>query len=165
MEGVAARAGTNKAVLYRRWPNKTELVIASLRRYLPKRTNDVPDTGNLRDDVFAYLHGLVKPLHTIGAKTIHGLMVEYISKDGKQLMSLIPQLMRPKTESKLTSTMTAILKNAENRGEVSLEKLNPRIVSLPLDLLKFEILTTHEPVSDKTIMEIIDDIFMPLVRN
>src|ERR671937_754114 len=31
MEGVAARAGTSKAVLYRRWPNRADL-LALLRR-------------------------------------------------------------------------------------------------------------------------------------
>ncbi len=164
MEGVAARAGTNKAVLYRRWPNKTGLVIAALKKYLPKRTNDIPDTGELRSDVFAYLQGLVQPLHTIGTKTIRGLLSEYFSKDGRQLIALIPQIMHPRAESRSAQAMAAILKNAGTRGEVCPEKLTTRIISLPLDLLKYEILTTQEPVSDETIAEIVDDIFMPLVR-
>jgi AcrR family transcriptional regulator len=35
MEGVAARARTGKAALYRRWPSKRELVLAALRHHLP----------------------------------------------------------------------------------------------------------------------------------
>ncbi|MFD7947322.1 helix-turn-helix domain-containing protein, partial [Streptomyces sp. NPDC059744] len=31
-EAVAARAGTSRAVLYRRWPTKRELVLAALSR-------------------------------------------------------------------------------------------------------------------------------------
>lgn len=161
MERVAARARTNKAVVYRRWANKAKLVVAALSKHMPRPANAVPDTGDLRNDVLILLHGIAQPLQTIGAETIHGLMVEYISKD---LISSIPQIMHPGTESKLTTAMVTILKKAELRGEVSLEKISPRIISLPIDLLRYEIFTTHEPISDKTINEIVDDIFMPLVH-
>jgi len=33
MEAVADRAGTSRAVLYRRWPKRAELVVATLRRH------------------------------------------------------------------------------------------------------------------------------------
>src|SRR5580658_5732141 len=51
MEAVADRAGTSRAVLYRRWPKKAELVVAALRRHRPILSGDVPDTGSLRGDV------------------------------------------------------------------------------------------------------------------
>jgi AcrR family transcriptional regulator len=161
MERVAARARTNKAVVYRRWANKAKLVVATLSKHMPRPAKDVPDTGDLRNDVLILLRGIAQPLQTIGAETIHGLMVEHLGKD---LISSIPQIMHPGTESKLTTAMVTILKKAELRGEASLEKISPRIVSLPIDLLRYEILITHEPISDKTINEIVDDIFMPLVH-
>jgi hypothetical protein len=43
--------------------------------------------------------------------------------------------------------------------------MSPRIIALPFDLLRYEILTTHEPTSDQTINEIVDTIFMPLIPN
>lgn len=61
--------------------------------------------------------------------------------------------------------MTAILKNAEIRGEVCLERLTARMISLPLDLLRYELITMQEPISDEVITEIVDDIFMPVVRS
>jgi AcrR family transcriptional regulator len=162
MEGVAARAKTNKAVVYRRWANKKTLVLAVLRKYLPPLLpKEVPNTGDLRNDVFFLLQGIAKPLQTIGAETIHALLVEYFSKD---IISSIPQIVHPKTEGKLTAAMMTILKNAEMRGDIKLKKISPRIISLPVDLLRYELLTTHEPISDKTISEIVDDIFMPLVH-
>lgn len=163
MEGVAIRAKTNKAVVYRRWANKPILVSAVLRKFLPPLyPKEVPNTGDLRNDVFSFLQGIAKPLQTIGAETIHGLVVEYLDKDK---IAAIPQIMHPKTESKLTTAMKTILKNAEMRGEVKLEKISPRVISLPVDLLRYELLTTHEPISDKIISEIVDDIFMPLVQH
>lgn len=164
MEGVAARAKTNKAVVYRRWANKPTLILSVLHKFvppLPILPKEVPDTGNLRNDVFSLLHGIAKPLQIIGAETIHGLIADL----GKDKFISIPQIIPPKEEDKLITAMITILKNAEMRGEVKLEKISFQVISLPVDLLRYELLTTHEPVSDKMIHEIVDDIFMPLIRH
>jgi AcrR family transcriptional regulator len=55
MEGVATRAGTGKAVLYRRWPNRAALVLAAMRRRVGPLASQVPDTGDLRQDVLIVL--------------------------------------------------------------------------------------------------------------
>lgn len=162
MEKVADRAGTNKAVLYRRWANKSELVIAALHKILPKFTGEIPNTGNLRDDVYAYLQERIEPLKAIGAQTIRGLMMEPLI--WRHIAAAMPQFAQRRSENKLTAAMTAIMKNAEKRGEIHLEKLSPRIISLPVDLLQYDLVTKQE-VSDRTIAEIVDDIFMPLVQS
>src|SRR5580700_7651983 len=56
MESVAARAKTGVAVLYRRWPNKEDLVLAAIRHFRAAHPIDIPDTGSLRDDMIALLH-------------------------------------------------------------------------------------------------------------
>jgi AcrR family transcriptional regulator len=162
MESVARRAGTNKSVLYRRWADKSELVIAAIHLYLPKITSDIPNTGDLRNDVYAYLQARVEPLKTVGEETIRGLVMEPLV--WRTLIASMPQIIERRSENKLTAAMTAILRNAELRGEVCLEKLSPRIISLPLNLLMYELITKLGPVSDTTIEEIVDDIFMPLIR-
>jgi AcrR family transcriptional regulator len=58
MEGVAARAGVGKNTLYRRYPNKLDLVVSAVRSY----TNvgaPPPDTGTTRGDVQALVDDLV----------------------------------------------------------------------------------------------------------
>ena len=58
MEGVAARAGVAKNTLYRRYPNKIDLVVSAVRCY----TNvgaPPPDTGTTRGDVRALVDDLV----------------------------------------------------------------------------------------------------------
>jgi hypothetical protein len=116
----------------------------------------VPDTGDLRNDVLILLRSIAQPLHIIGAETIHGLMIEYVGKDFI--------IKRSGTEDVFATAMMTILKNAETREEINLEKLSPRVISLPVDLLRYEFLTTQVPVSDEVITEIIDHIFMPLIR-
>src|SRR5580698_3877782 len=67
MESVATRARTGIAVLYRRWANKDELVLAALEHYRRARPVEIPDTGTLRDDVLALLTAISKARATFTA--------------------------------------------------------------------------------------------------
>ena len=52
VEAVAARAGVGKATIYRRWPNKEELLLAALG----SMKSPFPEpTGSVRDDLVAQL--------------------------------------------------------------------------------------------------------------
>ena len=55
MEAVATRAHASKPVLYRRWSNRPELVLAAVRHHAKIASTEVPDTGSLRGDVLALL--------------------------------------------------------------------------------------------------------------
>ena len=161
MERIAIRAQTNKTALYRRWPNKAKIVAAAIIQHMPKPALTTPDSGNLRTDMLQLFQSFATPLQGIGAETIHGLLVEY---HGDDLIALLPKIMPPKNGGKLNSIMKTILENAEKRGEVRLDRIADRVISLPADLFRYELLTTHEPPSDETVIGIIDDIFLPLVR-
>ena len=105
--------------------------------------------------------GFAKPLRLVGVETIHGLLADHLNKE---LLASLPVIRRKGPESELMKRMLTILKNAEKRGEIKLEKIGPRIISLPLDLFRYEMLITQEPLTEETLTEIVDDIFMPLVR-
>src|SRR4051794_34936916 len=55
VEAVAERAQTSRAVIYRRWPQRWDLITAAVRRYQELNPVRTPDTGSLRDDLIAYL--------------------------------------------------------------------------------------------------------------
>src|ERR1700722_815754 len=73
MEAVADRAGTSRAVLYRRWPKKAELVVAALRRRRPMLSGEVRDTGSLRGDVVAVLTRMSTRMPNTGPGMPYGL--------------------------------------------------------------------------------------------
>lgn len=58
IDAVAARAGASKATIYRRWPNKAQLVRAALDAADAARNAAVPDTGDLRGDLLAVMDAL-----------------------------------------------------------------------------------------------------------
>jgi AcrR family transcriptional regulator len=58
MEGVAARARVGKNTLYRRYPNKLDLVVSAVREYTDVGAPP-PDTGTTRGDVRALVDDLV----------------------------------------------------------------------------------------------------------
>lgn len=150
MEGVAARAGTSKPVLYRRWPNRAALVLAATRRQMVPMSREIPDTGTLRGDALSVLRQLRRRYRQIGPDILHGLMTELpeVRASGLQV---IPEV------------MMVILRRAAERGEVRLEKVTPRVASLPGDLLRHQLLITRAPPSDAFLAEIVDDLFLPLV--
>lgn len=54
-DAVAVRAGASKATIYRRWPNKAQLVRATLDAADAARNASIPDTGALRSDLLAVM--------------------------------------------------------------------------------------------------------------
>lgn len=162
MEGIAARAKTNKAVLYRRWQNKTELVIAAFHKYMPNPSQEIPNTGNLRTDLLTYLQTLVKPLEALGTQTIREFMTE---ASNNSLIASLPRVIRPREESRLNASIVSILKQAEQRGEIETKERSMRITSLPMDLIRYELLSRQVPISTTAIEEIIDELFLPLILN
>lgn len=151
MEGVAARAHTGKQVLYRRWRNRAELVIAAMRHSVGSIGDEIPDTGTLREDTLTVLRRMIARQREVGAEVIHGLMAEAADLD-------------PNYFGIARKVLTGILRQAERRGEVVLAGLSPRVVTLPADLLRHEMLVTGQPVPDRVVTEIVDDIFLPLVH-
>jgi AcrR family transcriptional regulator len=158
MAGIAQRAHTGKAVLYRRWPSTTELVLDALRRQIVVR-QEVPDTGSLRGDLLTLLHGLAARFDSAPRDTISGLMAETL-RDPHLALRLQEHI----AGSGLREVLVTVLERALARGEIRAEALTERVTTLPVDLLRHEFLVRGGPVSDAAIVEIIDDVFLPVVR-
>ena len=157
MEAVADRAGTSRAVLYRRWRNRPELVLAAMRRHGPLLSGEIPDTGSLRDDVLAVLRRMSSRLTEVGPETVYGLLGDYLS-DADLFASSRHQLLDISAE-----VMQTILKRAADRGEAR-AGVETRIATLPTALFRNELFLARTPPSEGTLVEIVDDVFLPLVR-
>lgn len=155
-ERIAERAGTSRAVIYRRWQSRPELVIAALRHHQPVVPGRVPDTGTLRGDMLAVLSRVSSRLSAIGPDTVVGLLGDLLA-DKEALDYVHEQLLRGGTE-----VMMAVLERAAARGEARSE-VSPRVARVPLDLICHELILNPHPPSQQTIEEIVDEVFLPLV--
>jgi AcrR family transcriptional regulator len=157
IEAVADRAGTSRAVLYRRWRNRPELVLAVIRRHRPMLSGETPDTGSLRGDVLALLRRMSSRLAEIGPETVYGLLGDYLS-DADMFARGRDQLLSISAE-----VMETILQRAADRGEARAD-VETRIATLPTALFHNELFLARTPPSEGTLVEIVDDVFLPLVR-
>lgn len=155
MDAVVQRAGTSPPVLYRRWANRDELARAAIANMLAKSEVDIPNTGSLRSDVLALQRSINAPNQVQLTLVLNAHLAAYYQATGTNPRDLLDQR-RP--------DLDPLFDRAVDRGEASRERLTDRVKALPFDLLRHHILTNFEPAPDTTLEEIVDTIFLPLVR-
>lgn len=159
MESVASRAGTGIAVLYRRWANKDELVLAALEHYRNSHPVDLPDTGTLRGDLLAALTGMGEARAAFFAVTAAAAFSGLLAGTG-----LTPAQARDRIlGDQRVSRVQALYQRAHDRGEIDLERIPPAVLAMPFDLVRHDLLMDLEPVRPARIRSIVDELFLPLV--
>ncbi|MFD5463229.1 TetR/AcrR family transcriptional regulator [Kitasatospora sp. NPDC127059] len=158
MDGVAARARTSKPVLYRRWPNRIELVMAALGRNAPDY-QEPPDTGDLRTDLSQFLGSLLHRFDDLPVEGVHGFLVD-LMRDPELRCVFRAGL----THEGPVETLGVMMRRAVDRGEVDPARLTPRVVALPLDLLRDAFMIAGEVPSDRVVAEVLDEVVLPLLR-
>jgi AcrR family transcriptional regulator len=155
LEAVAQRAGTSRPVLHRRWPSRIKLATAALARHLVLNPIDIPDLGS----VSAEMSLLLRKLSDRARPDLLRLLFD-MTGDLAHAKSNLADVREAITNDRLVRT---ILDRGVRRGEVDPNGLTPRIVAMPTDLARHEVLMTLEPLSDEVVREIVEDIFLPLV--
>lgn len=155
MDAVVRRAGTSPPVLYRRWSDRDELARAAIAHVLEQSRVDIPDTGSLRGDILT----LMRTINTTRARLIT-VMSAHLAGYHQETGTSPGDLLATGDEN----AADVLFDRAARRGEINAEHLTERIKSLPFDLLRHEILTTFAPAPDHVLEEIVDTIFLPLVR-
>ncbi|MFT4212258.1 MAG: TetR/AcrR family transcriptional regulator [Microbacterium sp.] len=158
-EAIAARAGTSRPVLYRRWQRREDLLIATIVWARETSPVEVPDTGSIREDTIRYLRSAdAARAWMVALASVR--LAEYFRETGTTFSDLreriLPADMRP--------TLEVIAARAVERGEIPDRPRPARVLSLPFDLLRHEMLMTQRPVADGVITAIVDDIWLPLLR-
>ncbi|MEU5554474.1 TetR/AcrR family transcriptional regulator [Micromonospora sp. NPDC047793] len=159
MDRVAARAGTNKNAIYRRWPQRAALGIAAYR-HLSDAVRPNPDTGTLRGDALEMLRQANQTWSSPHGAVLRGLLAA--AADDPALLALIRE--RSGTDTMDRAFLT-ILERAIARGEAPPAAAHPRVATTPMTLLRAEYAMRGIPaVPDEVLVEIVDEVFMPLVR-
>ena len=158
MESVAARAKTGVAVLYRRWHSKDDLVIAAIRHYGTAHPVEVPDTGSLRGDMIALLSSFSSTRVSFAA-IVSAVFSGLLASTG-----LTPAQVREKILADRPLHSDQIFARAHERGEIDLDQTPRAILAMPFDLMRHDLLMTLKPLPEERVLEIVDELFMPLVE-
>lgn len=158
IDRVAQRAGTNKTAIYRRWPNRAALAFAAYRHFVAQPTA-LPDTGDLRTDVLELLRGAAARMGSaVGGQILRGVTSE---------MHAHPELFQHMREelAQEPGAMMTILGRAVARGEARPDALRPRVATVPVVLLRQEYLMNPDvSISEEVLTELVDQVFLPMVR-
>ncbi|MFE1268069.1 TetR/AcrR family transcriptional regulator [Streptomyces sp. NPDC058758] len=156
MDKVAARAGTNKNALYRRWPHRLALGTAAYKRLATAAP--VPDTGTLRGDVLE----LLRRANRHWSSPLGAVLRELLAAAGgaaEFLASLQEQ------SGDAAAPWLTVLGRAVARGEAAPEALHPRVATVAVVLLRDEFVVRGVPSApDDVLVEIVDEVYLPLVR-
>jgi AcrR family transcriptional regulator len=157
MEGVAACARTGKAALYRRWPGKEDLVVDTLDHCLP-RLDDLPDHGNLRDDLLDLLRRMAATMNSPTGCALQTLMAE-IDQDHPFARLLKERVFQPRKQG-----FVALLDRAVERGEVGPGVATSLVAEVGPAMLAQRFHADGPPVPDDYLVNVVDDVVMPLLK-
>ncbi len=157
-EAVARRAATSRAVLYRRWPSKAELVAAAARHAIATERGPVPEpTGTLRGDLLAWLRWANRTdVRTLVTASLH---IGTEAGAGPLAFAEVRERLLPPRPATVMSPIEA----AVARGEIDPARLTPRLATLHFALFRHEVLFTGRALTEDAIREIVDDIVVPLL--
>lgn len=160
MASIAARARTSEAVLYRRWTNKDQLVLAAIEHYRSAHPVEIPDTGTLRSDLLAELTTMSEARAAVFAIAAAAAFSGLLADTG-----LTPARARDRVmgDQPLPS-VRAVYQRAHDRGEIDLDRVPASVLALPFDLVRHDLLMDLTPLKPARILSIVDELFLPLVQ-
>lgn len=157
MEGVADRAKASKATLYRRWSSRMELVMDAVFHGLPYPAA-APDTGSFRCDLVAFLRQTADLLSGPAGEALRGLLGDAIQNEARTME------LRRRSQANARRAMGALLRRAVARGEIQRAAITSRRLEVGQALLRQHFLFGGVPISDGIIVEIVDEVLIPLFR-
>lgn len=157
MESVATRARASKGSLYRRWPSRADLVADAVRHIIPRFVTP-PDDGDLRHQMLGVLRGCAGEMQGPSGQAARGLIAEAVRNPD------LLQVIRTQVGEMVFTPMLEVLRRGVVRGDVRPAALTPRVAAVGPDLLFLHHLLHSDEIGDEVLVEIVDDVLLPLVR-
>ncbi|MQA96496.1 MAG: TetR family transcriptional regulator [Streptosporangiales bacterium] len=158
IERIAERARTGKASVYRRWPSRYELAMAAIYRIAPDPASP-PDTGTLRGDLLALLRATAAMLSGPGGEAMRGLVGDVL-RDEKRMARI-----REVSQGSGRRAVEEVTRRAVARGEIDAAAVTTRRLETGQALLRQHFLFNGAPIPDTVILEIVDEVLVPLFTN
>jgi AcrR family transcriptional regulator len=129
IEGVAADAGVGKTTIYRRWPTKTDLILAAISDLVP--TGDPPDTGSMAGDMAALAETQQRRLADSGLAGIVPRVLAESMSDPELHQDFVDRVVNPFREL-LRLFIERGIERGELRPDLEVEPLVDLLHSIPI---------------------------------
>ncbi|ORT55054.1 TetR/AcrR family transcriptional regulator [Streptomyces sp. CB03238] len=159
MEGVAARAQTGKAAVYRRWPSKEDLVAEALQTGLPT-FDEAADHGSVREDLYRLglrmrdamyskpglaLRSVIHECDAVTAERFHGLILKGVIEPSTRLMR-------------------EVVRRGIQRGDVRPDATDAMVVDVGPAMMMYRSKMCGSEWTDADMAEMVDRVMIPLLR-
>jgi AcrR family transcriptional regulator len=163
VEGVAARARTGKASIYRRWPTKQELVMDALLDRLPTPADCgfepmLDESVTTADALYAVARMITSVITGPAGGVMRAIKCEALSDP--QLAKLIDD----RFQSPRRAAMLALLERGVARGEVRPGAATALVADVIPAVLTHRVILQREPVKERDIAAIMEQVFIPLIE-
>lgn len=158
IDRVAERAGTGKAVIYRRWPNKAALVRAASLRVAAGSGSAWTSAGDLRQDLIDFLDGAARFIDGPFGEALRGLTAEpELPADSKSPQPHGLAVPAP-------GIVTSIVEQARISGALGRAEPSPLVLNVGALLVNQQYLSTGSAPTHELVIEIVDTVWLPALR-
>jgi AcrR family transcriptional regulator len=159
MDLVAARAGTTKSAMYRRWSSQGELTLDAVVRLQEPETElrDLPDTGSLRGDLVALTRYYSSEAGRRKLRLLAGL---------SSLLERQPELVDAANAAVIepwVDVCRLLIGRAVERGEAATGDLETVARVIP-SMTSYRVLIQRQPVDGDFFLGLVDAVLLPAVR-
>lgn len=159
IDTVAARAGSARATIYRRWPTKADLVLAAVARLGREDVarDELPDTGSLREDMTAMILPLTDEEQQLRIQAITALLL--LPNDDERLV----EAARRAGIGPWIEVSRFLIQRAVDRGEFP----PPADLDTLAELIPMMCLSRavqQQPITREFSLALIDGVIIPALR-
>ena len=158
LASVATRAGTGNSSVYSRWPTKASLIRAATNRLAQLSPEPGGFSGDLVEDLLAIARATAMSLEGPVGQALRGFVAERGSGPDVQAGPSIFD------DSAPVQAVAEVVSRAQAAGVLPQKAQAPRVLNLGLTLIGHHFLLNGAPPSDDAVVEIVMDVWLPLLR-
>jgi AcrR family transcriptional regulator len=163
VEGVAARARTGKASIYRRWPTKQELVWDALAAVLPQ-PGDCGLPLQLDDSITTVeaLYGVARTIAAVITSPAGDVIraVKCEAATDPELARLVDE----RFQAPRRAAMLELLRRGVKRGEVRPDAVSQLVADVLPAILAHRVIMMREDLGEPEIRQIMEQVLVPLIE-
>jgi AcrR family transcriptional regulator len=152
LDELAARSGVAKTTILRRWPSKAAVAAAGVER-LALQSVDVPDSGTLRVDLLALLHGAEETFVRDRGQFVARLIRE--AGHHREIADLVHTVIHTRRQA-----YRRVLALAIARGELAPSVDQELLIDLLIGPIWTRLLITRDPITREYVDSIVEAVLM-----